>query len=475
LEFSGINFTEDVRELLDNDKLKYCFECGTCTATCPVAELTPRHFNPRVLLQKISLNLHETLTQPEIWLCTWCDRCPEVCPKGINPPEIFFLARELAVRKEGYLRIVRDALRIIERETPLSSVVGSVCMSKVAHPPAVKEIRLLVAGLARKRERKRGDPMLKTRGEKIAVIGSGPAGLTAAYELIKKGYPVTVFETLPKSGGMLRFGIPEYRLPKILLDVDIDQIRALGVEIRNNVGLGRKLEIRDLLLRGYGAVFISIGAHKSNRMDVGTEESGDVVYALDFLKEANMGLNEKIGDRVVIIGGGNVAVDSARVAKRIGAKDVSILYRRSREEMPANPLEVQDAVKEGVKFRFCAVPKKVLDKDRKVTAIECNETRLGELDETCRRRPIPIEGSEFIVKCDKLILAIGETPKLFPIPKGMEISSRDTILVDPISMESTLPGVFAGGDVVSGPATLMEAIVAGRRAAVSIDLYLQRI
>ncbi|NIR86287.1 FAD-dependent oxidoreductase, partial [Candidatus Bathyarchaeota archaeon] len=249
-------------------------------------------------------------------------------------------------------------------------------------------------------------------------------------------------------------------------------IKGLGVEIRTNVTVGKDVTIDGLLKDGYKAVFIATGAPKSRKLRIEGEELKGVMHAIDLLREVNMGKKVEMGDRVAVIGGGNVAIDAAKAVLRLGAKEVTILYRRSREEMPANPWEVRHGEKEGVKIQFLVAPKKILGKDGRLVGIECIRMELGEPDESGRRRPVPIEGSEFTIQLDTMILAIGESPDPFFLPKGIEVTRQNTITVDPITLETSRPGIFAGGDVVSGPATVIEAIVAGRKAASSIDNYL---
>jgi len=461
--------------LLDVEKLKYCYECGICTASCPVVELVPQHYNPRSLLQKVFLDVERTLTEDDLWLCAWCYRCYRRCPQGLKVPEIFLSIRNLAVER-GYLQGLKEALGIIRREIPLPAVCCWVCF----HPERAKVDKEVVVGTLQRvvmdhehEEKKKALPMHKAVEEKIAIIGSGPAGLTAAYELAKRGHSVTVLESLSKPGGMLRKCIPEYRLPKDVLDADIEYIQRLGVEIRTNVTVGKDITLQDLLREGYKAIFVATGSHKSRKLGVEGEELTGVIHALNFLKEINLGEKVELGDRVAVIGGGNVSMDAARTALRLGAKEVNVLYRRSMEEMPANPWEVKEAESDGVKIQFLVAPKKILGKDEQATGIECIRMKLGEPDETGRRAPIPIEGSEFIVEADRIILAVGEAPDIVFLPKELEVTEAGTIAVDPVTLETSFPGIFAGGDVATGPATVIEAIVAGRRAAASIDRYLR--
>ncbi|RLI42214.1 hypothetical protein DRO69_10635 [Candidatus Bathyarchaeota archaeon] len=461
---------EIMEKLLDPEKLKHCFECGICTASCPIARLISKHYNPRMLLQTIVHDLDSAITEAEPWLCAWCDRCYKRCPQGLNLPEIFLLARNIAVER-GYLSKFSEGLQLIGREIPFAGVCGLVCFGKIDDPKAAELLKQYVAEYEQKREEK---PLLtfKKRREKVAIIGSGPAGLTAAYELVMMGYPVTVFETLPQPGGMLRVGIPEFRLSREVLDTEIKHIENLGVNIKTNVLFGKDITIDSLFKDGYKALFIAIGAQKSRKLRIEGEQLKGVVHAIDLLRDINLGKKVKLGDKIAVIGGGNVAIDTARTVLRLGAKDVTILYRRSREEMPANSWEVREAEREGVKIQFLVSPKRILSKDAKLVALECIQMELGEPDETGRRRPIPVEGSEFTVELDTMILAIGESPDYSLLPKTIEISEQKTIIVNPLTLETSIHGVFAGGDVVTGPATVIEAIVAGKRAAQSINNYL---
>jgi len=450
--------------LLDVEKLKYCYECGVCTACCPMVELLPKQYHPRTLLQRTLFDLKAVLKGTELWLCAWCYSCYRRCPQKLKLPEIFSAVKKIAVQ-EGHLNGFQEATELIRKEIPLPAVCNHVCF----HPERA-EMDVDIGYETAEGERK--PPPQPKNLEKIAIVGSGPAGLTAACELTKMGYQVTIFEAHSELGGMLRACMPSYRLPRTVLDAEIERIKRLGVEIKTGVTIGADLALEGLSQEGYKAVFIATGAHKGRELRIeGTDLQG-VIHALDFLRRADSGAKVDIGQRVGVIGGGNVAVDAARTALRLGAKEVSILYRRSLEEMPANPWEVKEAQNEGVKIELLVSPRRIVGKSGRVTAIECNRVELGELDETGRRRPIPIEGSTFTTELDTVILAVGEKPDLSFLPDEVEVSENGTIIVDPVTMETSLPGVFAGGDVVLGPATVIEAIAAGKRAALSIDCYL---
>ncbi len=458
--------------LLDSEKLKHCFECGICTASCPVVELLPNNYNPRSLLQKTSLDIKRGIKENGLWLCAWCYRCYRRCPQRVRVPEVLVSVKDLAA-EQGYLQGFKEALELIKRKIPLPAVCCYTCfhpergtVDKSLVPTALKRF---VANY----NREEVSPMVKTREKKIAVIGSGPAGLTAAHDLAKEGYSVTVFESLPEPGGMLRVGLPEYRLPRNVLDVEIKHLKDVGVEIKTNVTVGRDVTINELLRGGYKAIFIAVGAHKCRKLQVEGEELTGVIQAFDLLRQVNLGHKIRLGSRVAVIGGGNVAMDVARIALQLGAKNVNVFCMESREEMLASPWEVQDVEGNGVKINFSVAPKRILGKDGRVVALEFVPVELEEPDKSGMRRPVPIGDSEFTVELDMVILAIGAIPDLSLFPKDIEVAEGNTIAVDPDTLETSLAGVFAGGDVVLGPATVIEAVVAGRRAAVSIHRYLK--
>lgn len=400
--------------------------------------------------------------------------CRKACPAEVN------IQAYIALISQGKFK---EALKVIRRYIPLPAVCGRVCFSPCEEACTRKDIDEALSIRALKRlvtdyELKMGknekpNPTPRKYNEEIAMIGSGPAGLAAAYELVKMGYPVTVFEKASKPGGMLRECIPEYRLPKEVIDIEIQYIVDLGVEIKTNTTLGKDITIDSLLNQGYKAVFIAIGAEKCLSLNVDGENLDGILHSLEFLRDVNSGKHFELRDRVAVIGGGNVAVDVARTAKRLGPNEVTIIYRRSEKEMPAHRREVEEAKLEGVNFLFLASPKRFIGKNGKVVSIECIRTSLGQPDETGRGRPIPIEGSEFTVPVDTVILAIGETPDTSFLPKDIRVTQRNAIIVDPVTLETRMPGVFAGGDAVTGPASVIEAIAAGKKAAVSIDRYLR--
>jgi len=400
--------------------------------------------------------------------------CRKACPAGIN------IQAYIALTSQGKFK---EALEVIRKYIPLPAVCGRVCFSPcedactrkhVDDSLSIRAIKRLVADYELKMGKyEKPKPLPKKYDEKIAIIGSGPAGLAAAYELLKMGYSATVFEKASKPGGMLRECIPNYRLPKEVLDAEIQYLMDLGLEIKTDAMLGKELTIDGLLNQGYKAVFIAIGAQKSLSLFCDGEDLDSVLHSLEFLKSVNAGEHVELGSRVAVIGGGNVAIDVARTAKRLGSSEVTVIYRRSEEEMPAHHKDVEEAKLERVNFLFLSSPKRFIGKNGKLVSTKCLKMILGPPDETGRRRPMPIEGSEFTVPVDNVILAIGEAPDTSFLPKEVEVTKGSTIIVDPVTLETKMPRVFAGGDVVTGPASVIEAIAAGKKAAVSIDRYLR--
>jgi formate dehydrogenase beta subunit len=298
-------------------------------------------------------------------------------------------------------------------------------------------------------------------------VGAGPAGLTAGYYLAKSGHAVTVFEALPEPGGMMRVGIPEYRLPRDILAEEIQIIRDVGVNIITNT---RIESVESLFEQKYDAVLLSIGAHQGTKIGVEGEDLPGVMDGASFLREVNLGKKVRLGEKVAVVGGGNSAIDSARVALRSGAREVTIIYRRTRTEMPASPEEVEDAIQEGIKIHFLANPSKITRYNNGLN-VECIRMQLGEPDASGRRRPVPIPGSEFTTYFDSVIAAVGQIPEI-PPNFTVKLGRGSTVQVDSKTLQTSIKGVFAAGDAITGPASVIEAIAAGRQSAISIDKYL---
>lgn len=370
---------------------------------------------------------------------------------------------------------VMEALQIIRDGNPFPAICAYVCThpceqncrrSDVDNPLAIRALKRFAVEFG-------ADRMVQIEAEtkheeKVAIVGSGPAGLACAYYLRKLGYPVTVFEAYLEVGGMLRVGIPQYRLPRDVLDVEVQRLLQMGIEIRTNT---RVVSLDLLSDMGYKAIFLTIGAHQSLRLGIEGEDSPGVIDGATFLREVNLGLRPVTGERVAVIGGGNVAIDAARTAVRLGAAGVMVMYRRSREEMPADPEEIEQASQEGVHIRYLVAPVKIKRSDGQLD-VTFTRMELGEADAGGRRRPIAIEGSEYEEQFDTLITAIGQAPHV-PQDFHLRIGRGSTIQVDPVTLTTTRPGVFAGGDAVTGPSTVTEALATGRRAAFRIDDYLR--
>ncbi|UCD83954.1 MAG: FAD-dependent oxidoreductase [Deltaproteobacteria bacterium] len=398
--------------------------------------------------------------------------CKVACPAGI---EVKGYNTLIAARK------YKEALELIRRNCPLPGVCGRVCFHpceyecariEIDEPVAINDLKRFVVDYSGASLPSR---IKRTRKEKVAIVGSGPAGLSAGYYLIKMGYGVTVFEKLSLSGGMLITGIPTYRLPREIVDDEINYIKALGVEIKTGITVGKDITLKRLKQQGYQAIFLAVGAHRGLKLGIeGEDDFEGIIEAITFLREANLEGSGKTGRRVLVIGGGNSAVDAARSSLRLGSRKVNIVYRRSRSEMPADPNEVEEAEREGVKIIHLTQPVRVLGKEGKVTGVECLSCRLGSPDRSGRRRPIPIKGSEFTVETDCIIPAIGQEPDVSFLPRGhgFELSEQNSFIIDPETMQTNRAGIFAGGDAVTGPASVIEAIAAGHRAAQSIDSYL---
>ncbi len=308
---------------------------------------------------------------------------------------------------------------------------------------------------------------------KVAIIGAGPAGLSAAYFLAMKGYKPTVFEALPVAGGMLAVGIPDYRLPREILNAEIKAIADMGVEIKYNTKFGKDITSDNLFNDGYRAILFATGAHGGQKLGIPGEEEIAVVDGVSFLRDVNLNKLVKTDGKVAVIGGGNVAIDAARSALRLGAEEVSVLYRRERDDMPAYAEEIDEAEHEGVKIHTLIAPNKIITKNGKVTGVECTRMSLGKFDKSGRRSPQAIEGSEFVVDADLVIAAIGQSPDLSYLNgDGVKITKNNTIEVDKYTLSAGKEGFYAAGDNVRGPASVVEAVADGKKAAMAIDVYL---
>lgn len=393
--------------------------------------------------------------------------CNEGCPAGQD------IEGAMVLIGKGK---VLEAWDLFKEENPFPAVCGRVCF----HPcesscnrkdfdeaVSINALERFMADAASRKGRRLSFKREK-RKEKIAVIGSGPAGLTCAYHLARMGYGVTVFEAFPVLGGMLRVGIPEYRLPKKVLEEEIDQILELGVKVEINARLGADFLLSDL--KEYPAVFLAMGNHRSKSLGIPGEDSAGVMSGLEFLRNVSLGKEVALGKRVAVIGGGNTAFDAARSALRLGAKPF-ILYRRTREEMPAFPGEILEAEEEGIEVSYLVSPTRLIAENGKISRLECLKNRLGPADEDGRRRPVAIKGSNFFLEVDQVISAIGEDADLAALPK--RIGLKENVILTDERGATKQKGVFAGGDIIQQPRTVVHAIGSGKRAAIFIDSFLK--
>ena len=442
-----------------------------------------RNFN------EVALGYNAEQAQAEASRCIQCPKraCVAGCPVEIDIP--------------GFIQAIRDgdmpkAVQILKSKNALPGICGRVCpqetqcevvcsLAKKEAPIAIGRLERYVADWERANMGMVVPNPTPPTGKRVAVIGSGPAGLTAAADLAKMGHSVTIFEALHVAGGVLMYGIPEFRMPKDIVQAEVDYVTSLGVKLELDSVIGKIDTVDELLNGGYDAVFLGTGAGLPMFLNIPGENLNGIYSANEFLTRVNLmkayqfpeyDTPVKVGKKVAVMGGGNVAMDSARCALRLGAEKVSIVYRRSEKELPARREEVENAQEEGIEFKLLTNPKRFLGNEKnEVIGMECYEMELGEPDESGRRRPIVKEGSEFNIDCDVAIVALGTTPNplIAQTTEGLETTKRGTVVADEATGKTVKPGVWAGGDVVTGAATVISAMGAARHAATDIDAYLR--
>ena len=450
---------------IDEDK---CSGCGDCIPVCPIE--VPNEFDSSIGFRKA---IYAPFPQATPHIVTVDKKgepaCRATCPANVNA--------------QGLVTMIRhgkfdEGLEIFRRSNPFAGVLGRVCVSfcegeceRGMFDKSVS-IRNLHRFLADYERMHKPAPIVANiyRKEKVAVIGAGPSGISCAYQLARLGYPVTIFEEREEPGGMLRYAIPKYRLPRDVLSDEIQRVLDMGVKLKTKT---KVTSVKSLQERGFKAVYIATGTWMSNKLGLKGEDSEGVLHALNFLESISKDEKISIGKRVAVIGGGDAAIDAARVAIRLGAKYVTLIYRRSHIELPAIPSEVEDAMKEGVKFMLLTSPKELIVHNGKLHGIRCIKMRLGEEDSSGRRRPVPIPNSEFTLALDNLIIAIGQSAIPDGVQSDVECSKWGIAQADPITMATNVQGVFAGGDIVLGPSTVVKAVGHGNQAADSIDRYLR--
>jgi glutamate synthase (NADPH) small chain len=410
--------------------------------------------------------------------CLQCKKpkCRDGCPIHNDIPGFIALLREGKFEEAYWVdRRTNSFPAVCSRVCPHEFQCEGACIrGKKGEPVAIGMLERFLVDWMVANGKNMSTPCALPKNRKVAIIGSGPAGMTVAYHLAHEGYSCTIFESLPVLGGMLTVGIPAYRLPRDIVEAEFSALHNCGVEFATGVTIGRDKPLAQLKAEGYEAVFIGVGAHNSRKLGVEGEELQGVIHGVDYLRRVNMGENVQLGSNVVVVGGGNVAIDVARTALRTGSDKVFILYRRTKQEMPASQAEIHHLEEEGVKIEFLAAPVKFHGANGRITRVECIRMQLGECDASGRCRPVPIDGSNFMIDAESIIPAVSQDIDL-GASAGMQLATSrwGTFEVDPLTLQASEPWIFAGGDAVLGPQTAAKAVYQGREAAESIRRYLE--
>ena len=507
-------FKFEIANIPGSELLTHCFTCGTCTAICPVSNTFPE-YDPRKIIHMIILGLKDrVLSSENIWRCSHCETCKFSCPQGVQLSEIMDALQHMAVRDkyvtsdafekfgtapckaecpahisiQGFIGMItegryKEGLRLIKETMPFPGICGRIChhpcemkcnRGKADEPLAIEYLKRFLADRGLSEDIGYVPETEEKKEEKVAVIGAGAAGLSTAYFLAIKGYPVTVFEKLPVAGGMMAVGIPPYRLPRDIVREEIKTIVDMGVEIKTGVTFGKDITIESLKNENYRAFFIAVGLHVSRGLNVEGENLEGIIHGINFLRDVSLKGNVTIGERTIVIGGGNVAIDVALTALRSGAKEVEMVCLESREEMPAWEHEINDALDEGIKINNSWGPKGFIEENGHVKSIKFKRCT-AVFDEEGRFNPQYDESELMTLEADTVLLSIGQACDM-SFAEGvpdLDVSPRGPSVKDPITLETNIPGLFVGGDASYGPRSVVEAVASGKEAAISIDRYLK--